>query len=147
MSTVLSMIGSVCLTLIAVGVFEIICPGEKFEQPIKLLSGAVIASALLGIFTSVQIDFSDLVSDICDSDYDYSEQTAKSAARIISGILEQNGVENAQIIIDTSTNENGGIQLSKVRLSANAQTDKRKIAEEISAVLGAEVEFEEEQNE
>ncbi len=147
MNGLLTAVGSVCITVIIIGFFEIFFPSERFEKPMKLLAGAVIAAAVISVVCSVSMDFDISSIDIGYTDTNIEQQTAQSASKIISVILENNGISDATIKIDTSTNEKGGIELSKVTVQTDTPSDKQKIKKEINAVLGVTAYFSEENNE
>ena len=67
MNEFLNVICSVCLVLIAVAFFEIIIPNEKIKQPLKLLTGAVIAASLIGIITTSEIEIENFDYDIASA--------------------------------------------------------------------------------
>ncbi len=147
MNSLLAAVSSVCITVIIIGFFEIFFSSERFEKPMKLLSGAVIAASVISVVCSVSMDFDISSIGIDYTDANIEQQTAQSASRIISIILENNGISYATIKIDTSTNENGGIELSKVTVQTDTPSDKQKIKKEINAVLGITAYFSEESNE
>ena len=138
MNEFLNAICSVCLVLIAVAFFEIIIPNEKIKQPLKLLTGAIIAASLIGIITTSEIEIENF--DFDTDSANYSQQSAETAAKMVSTILNENGVNGAEITIDTSKSENGGIVFNKVTVTAENIADKRKTEDEISSLFDAEIE-------
>lgn len=139
MNEFLNAICSVCFVMIAVVFFEIIIPNEKIKQPIKLLTGAVIAASLIGVIATSEIDIKNFDFNI-DS-LDFSQQSAETAAKMVSAVLTENGVNGAEITIDTSKSENGSIVFNKVTVTAENITDKREIEDEISSLFDAEIEI------
>lgn len=139
MSGFLNLVCSICIIVITVALFENLITDSKFKQPLKVLTGAIIAVCVINAVTSAEIDTNDF--DFSKTSVNYSKDIAKSYARIVSGILEANGITSSKILIDTSISDNKDIQLDKVTIKSNQFVDKAKISKEIDAVLNVQTQF------
>ncbi len=140
MKILLSAVGSICITIIAIGFFEAFFSNEQLKFPLKFVLGVIVLSAVIGAFSGGLPDFDELYTEMNMSDVNLEQTSAKGASNLISTILNKHGICNAKIKIDTSKNENDCIIFDKITIFTNEYKDKRNLEDKIHKLFDVETE-------
>ncbi len=133
MSEFKSLILSFCIASVVFGLIFMLAPHGKLQKNVRFNFAVIFLSLLFFSVKSIlNIDF-DFKKETRASN-DYTESIIKAQAEIIcNAALKENGYSAEEIVIYTNKNEDGSINIKRIR--AKTKDEIEKVKETISAVI------------
>lgn len=128
MTSVKSIVISLIFCVFTISICELLIPKNSYKNQMRLVTGGILLITILSPFLG-EFDFSKWSFEK-SFDYDFSRISDKTVAYAykteIFDILNVNGVENTNLTINTTTDENNSIKVKSVIILFDKR-DKNKI--------------------